>query len=189
MYSLDWNDPLAVDTTKTYFDSFLTTWIPHPTHLHFSAFHRASHQDPCTLAASSIREGNQNDDYETLVNSVQRHTKCNEFSCLRKKGTTLVCRYRFPFELQETSSMFIDSSGQKKYTPTRNDELLNVHNPLMLSVWRANVDSHPVLSCHAILSYISKYASKAENKSESYHDILTRIAHAAPAEEGILLPI
>ena len=85
--------------------------------------------------------------------------------------------------------MFIDNSSQKKYIPTRNDELLNVHNPLMLSVWRANVDFQPVLSRHAVLSYISKYSSKAENKSESYHDILTRIAHASPAEEGILLPI
>ena len=55
----------------------------------------------------------------------------------------------------------------------------------MLSVWRANVDFYPVLSRHVVLSYISKYASKAE----SYHDILTRISHAAPAEEGILLPI
>ena len=85
--------------------------------------------------------------------------------------------------------MFIDSSSQKKYSPARNDALRNVHNPLMLSVWRANVDCQPVLSRHAVLSYISKYALKAENKSESYHDILTRIAHAAPVEEGILLPI
>ena len=71
MDNLDWNDPLTVDTAKTYFESFLTAWNPRPTHLHVSAFHRASHQDPCTLAASSIHEGNQNDDYETLVNSVQ----------------------------------------------------------------------------------------------------------------------
>ena len=189
MDSLDWNDPLAVNSAKTYFDSFLTAWNPRPAHLRVPAFHRASHQDPCTLPASSICEENHANDYETLVNSVQRHTKCNEFSCLRKKGSNLVCRYGFPFDLQETSSMFIDSSGQKKYSPARNDPLLNVHNPLMLSVWRANVDCQPVLSRHAVLSYISKYASKAESKSESYHDILTRISHAAPAEEGILLPI
>ena len=189
MDSLDWNDPLAVNSAKTYFKSFLTAWNPRPMHLRVSAFHRASYQDPCTLAASSIREGNQNDNYETLVNSVQRHTKCSESSCLRKKGTTLVCCYGFPFELQETSSMFIDNSGQKKYILARNDELLNVHNPLMLSVWRANVDFQHVLSCHAVLSYISKYASKVENKFESYHDILIRIAYATPAEEGILLPI
>ena len=75
MDSLDWNDPLAVNSAKTYFDSFLTAWNPHPAHLRVSAFHRASHQDPCTLEASSICEGNHNDDYETLVNSVQRHTK------------------------------------------------------------------------------------------------------------------
>ena len=85
--------------------------------------------------------------------------------------------------------MFIDSSGQKKYSLARNDALLNVHNPLMLSVWRANVDCQPMLSRHAVLSYISKYALKVENKSKSYHGILTSIAHVAPAEEGILLPI
>ena len=63
MDSLDWNDPLTVNSEKTYFDSFLTAWNPRPAHFRVSAFHRASHLDPCTLAASSIREGNQNDDY------------------------------------------------------------------------------------------------------------------------------
>ena len=85
--------------------------------------------------------------------------------------------------------MFIDGNGKKTYIPARNDELLNIHNSSMLSIWRANVDCQPVLSRHVVMTYISKYASKAENKSESYREILSHIAHAAPAEHAILFPI
>ena len=85
--------------------------------------------------------------------------------------------------------MFIDGNGKKTYIPARNDELLNIHNSSMLSIWRENVDCQHVLSRHAILTYISKYASKAKNIYESYCEILSRIAHAAPAEEAIVLPI
>jgi len=59
----------------------------------------------------------------------------------------------------------------------------------MLSIWRANVDCQPVLCKHVVLKYISKYASKVEPKSETYHAILSRLAHAAPSESPILQPI
>ena len=103
-------------------------------------------------------------DYEELVNFVQRHTKCLESTFLRKKGTSVQCRYGFPYELQAASSLFIDANGCKTYNPARNDSLLNIHNPIMLSIWRDNVDYQPVLCKHAVLKYISKYASKAEPK-------------------------
>ena len=140
MDTLDWEDAPVVAVAKTYFDNFLTTWNPHPLHLRTLAFHRASQQDPCTLESSSILEANHIDEYEALVKSVQRHTKCSESSCLRKKGSSLVCRYGFPFDLHATSSMFIDGNGKKTYIPARNDELLNIHNSYMLSIWRTNVD-------------------------------------------------
>jgi hypothetical protein len=37
------------------------------------------------------------------------------------------------------------------------------------------MDCQPILSRHTIMKYISKYASKAEGQSKSYHHILTRI--------------
>ena len=87
---------------------------PRPMHLRSPAFHRAAHQDPCTLASSSIFEGNQSGNYETPINSMERLKKCNETSFLHKKGTTLVCFYCFPFEKNhKTYSMFIDDAGKK----------------------------------------------------------------------------
>ena len=113
---------------------------------------------------------------------------CNETSCLRKKGTTLVCHYGFPFKLHEPYSMFSDDAGEKTYILTRNDEILNIHNSFMLLEWRANVDYHHVLSHHVVLTYIWKYASKSKKKSKIYIDILSCIAHVIPAEEAILFP-
>lgn len=43
-------------------------------------------------------------------------------------------------------------------------------------MWQENVDCHPILSRHQVLEYIVKYASKAERRSESYHQMLTRVA-------------
>ena len=54
---------------------------------------------------------------------------------------------------------------------------------------RDNVDCQPVLCKHVVLKYISKYASKVEPKSESYHAILSHLAHAAPSDGPILQPI
>ena len=129
-----------------------------------SESHHSTTNDPCSLASPSIFASNYSADYEELVNFVQRHTKCSESTCLRKKGTSLQCHYGFPYELQATSSLFIDPNGQKTYNPARNDLLLNIHNYTMLSIWRANVDCQLVLCKHAILKYISKYESKVEPK-------------------------
>ena len=82
-------------------------------------------------------------------------------------------------------SLFIDANGHKTYNPTRNDFVLNIHNPAMLSIWRDNVDFQPVISRHVVLKYISKYASKVE----SYHTILSWLAHATSIERTILQPI
>ena len=70
----------------------------------------------------------------------------------------------FPYDLQAASSLFSDANGCKTYNPARNDSLLNIHNPTMISIWRANVDCQPVLCKHVVLKYISKYASKVEPK-------------------------
>ena len=106
-----------------------------------------------------------------------------------KKGTSVNCCYGFPYELQVASSLFIDANGCKTYNPARNESLLNIHNPTMLSIWRANVDFQPILSRHAVLKYISKYASKLEPKSERYHAMLSLLAHQAPSDDPILQPI
>ena len=133
-----------------------------------------------------IFSSNPHDDYEHLLNRVQRHTKCSVDSCLRKKGSILSCCYNSPWDVQDESLLFIDEKGRKKYEPARNDDRLNIHNLDLLAMWRANVDCQPVVSRHAVLKYIAKYASKAEKRSESYQDMLTRISNSGALEDSAL---
>ena len=157
----------------------MTAWNPRNSQLSTSGSLYSATNEPCILASPSIFSSNYSTDYEELVNFVQRHTRCSESTCLRKKGTYVQCRYGFSYEVQATSLLFIDPNGRKTYNPARNDPLLNIHSLTMLSKWRANVDCQPVLCKHFVLKYISKYASKVEPKSESYHAILSRLAQVA----------
>ena len=166
MDTLDSEDILAVEVAKHFFDTYVTAWDPCDTQLSTSRLHQFTANDPCILTSPSIFASNYSTNYEELVNFVQRHTRCLESTCLRKKGIFVRCRYGFPYGIQATSSLFIDPNGHKTYNPARNDSLLNIHNPTMLSIWRANVDCQHVLSRHVVLKYISKYASKVEPKSE-----------------------
>lgn len=97
---------------------------------------------------------------------MQRHTKCSENYCLRKKKATgqLECRYHFPFPLVEESHIVQKENGVFEFISKRNDSLVNKFNPWILQLWRANVDITPVMSKDAFLNYIAKYASKAEVK-------------------------
>ena len=158
-------------------------------HLSTSGLHHSTETNPCTLASPSIFASKYSVDYEELVNFVQRHTRCSKSTFLRKKGTSFQCCYGFLYDLEATSSLYIDPDGRKTYNPARNDSLLNIHNPTMLSIWRANVDCQPVLSRHVVLKYISMYASKVDTKSKSYHAILSHLAHVAPSDGPIIHPI
>ena len=111
MDMLDWEDDAAVEAAKFFFDIHVTTWNPRNSQLSTSESHHSTTNDPCSLASPSIFASNYSADYEELVNFVQRHTKCSESTCLRKKGTYLQCRYGFPYELQATSSLFLDKNG------------------------------------------------------------------------------
>lgn len=114
-------------------------------------------------------------DYTELLNVVQWHTKCSEYTCLKKKNSTLECRYKAPWPEQLESSFLLDHNNNPSYKRERNDNHLNVHNPTMLTIWRANVDCQAIYSKKAVLQYISKYASKTEHKSKSYTDMLKHI--------------
>ena len=157
------------------FDTYVTAWNPHNSHLSIFWLHHSTTNDPCSLASPSIFSSNYSVEYEELVNFVQRHTICSESTCLCKKVTSVQCRYGFLYDLQVTSPLFIDPNGCKTYNLARNDSLLNIYNPTILSIWRANVDFQLVLSRHVVLKYISKYPSKVEPKLESYHAILSHL--------------
>ena len=81
------------------------------------------------------------------------------------------------------SLLYIDEMGQNTYRPSHNDECLNIHNPNILQTWRENVDCQQVLSRHAVLKYIAKYASKVEGRLETYHHMLTIIASTSHLDD------
>lgn len=71
----------------------------------------------------------------------------------------------------------------------RNDPKINPHSRIQLQGWRANVDLKPILSIHAALQYVSKYASKAEPRSEAFSNILGNILKESSEDEGITTPV
>jgi len=186
MERLDWSNDCDLQHAKRFFDNYVTAWNPREIHHRNIMVPRSLNDDPCLLNTDQIFSCNPHNDYEELLNRVQRHTKCSVDSCLHKKGTILACRYNAPWDLSGESILFIDDQGRKKYDPTRNDDRLNVHNIDLLTMWRANVDCQPVLSRHVVLKYIVKYASKEERRSESYHDMLTRISNYFASEDHAL---
>ena len=82
------------------------------------------------------------------------------------------------------SRLFEDpTTGDKIYESTRNDDRVNTHNRTILQLWRENVDWQPVLSRHVVMNYIVKYAVKAEKSSETYHQMLVRLANIENQDE------
>lgn len=137
---------------------YVSTWNPHATTHRNNQIYGSPREDPCLLNTIEIVTTNPLDDYEELVNHVQRHTKCRESTCLQKKGRKLECQYKAPWKEHPTSILLYDETSTNKYELTRNDDRLNIHNPEMISIWRANIDCQPVVSCKLVLKYIAKYA-------------------------------
>jgi hypothetical protein len=81
---------------------------------------------------------------------------------------------------------FVEGSGsraRKTFAAVCNDPWLNQHARVVLLGWRANVDMHPVLDREAARRYISKYASKPETLSDSYHTALKEFCARLPVEQ------
>lgn len=111
-------------------------------------------------------------DYHNLINKVQRHTRCSN-SCLRKiRGTnTYKCRYKFPKDFCDQSSLIRKEDGSFEFNLKRNDRRMNNHMPLMSVHWRANIDVSPIISIEAVIRYIAKYASKNEPSSNMLNQL------------------
>lgn len=91
MDPLYWTNPLSVDVARTFFDRYVTTWNPRDIHRRNIMVPRGPNDDPCLLNCTQFFSSNPLEDYEHLVNHVQRHTKCSVHSCLQKKGFVLTC--------------------------------------------------------------------------------------------------
>src|SRR6266540_3635262 len=128
---------------------------------------------PCQKNKDEIHGDLQ--DYIELVNKLQRHTRCSPSYCLRTNREGQFCRFGFPKDNVEHTFIRDDDHGRPELITARNDPYINPHDQLQLQGWHANVDLKPVLSIHAALQYVSKYASKLEPRSEAFSEILNRI--------------
>ena len=63
-------------------------------------------------------------------------------------------------------------TGEKTFQPFRNDDRVNSYNSYILQLWRENIDWQPIMSKHAVIKYIAKYAAKAKRSLETYYQML-----------------
>lgn len=132
-------------------------------------------------------------DLSFLVNRVQKHT-CGSY-CLRKKrkqaanDTSLVCRFHFPLPVSKETKISKDSDGRWHLNLYRTEADIdtNRYNPLYLQAWRANTDFQPILSLHAVLKYIAKYATKAETASSNLQQLLKIAATKCDDDSSVQL--
>lgn len=111
-------------------------------------------------------------DYIDLVNTVERHTKCNSAYCSKTDSNgNQSCRFKFPMETAPNTHLKYQKINKQnesfnKFRPAvigkRNDPRLNRHQQFQLQTWRANSDIQLVIDYYACIEYLAKYASKAE---------------------------
>ena len=113
------------------------------------------------------------------MNRVQQHTKCTSYCLHHAKGSPpdapLTCRFKYPKELSDITALIQDEKGILQLITKWNDPLLNEHSALQILGWRTNVDFTPCVSLGAVETYITKYCSKMEVKSESYGHVFNKV--------------
>ena len=107
-----------------------------------------------------------------LVTRYQMH-KCSAY-CRRKRkcGNVFItrCRFGFPRQPCETAKLNSVSDSLKTrnriYQLARSESRVNDYNPLLLMLWKANIDIQFVAeSSLALAHYVSGYVTKAERSS------------------------
>lgn len=103
-----------------------------------------------------------------LVKKCQTHHHAH--TCRKNDPTSTVCRFNFPREVcidshivDSESNQFIRNGGRicmlkRQYE----DRWVNNYNPILLGLWKGNMDIQPCGSNESIAYYIAKYISKAE---------------------------
>jgi DNA replication protein DnaC len=174
-------DENSLKEITKYIDSLVTTINPGPNT-------PVPNNHLCQKRLEELHDDEQ--DYIELVNKLQRHTRCSPAYCLRtKRGQQQSCRFGFPKEESNHTFLRDDSHGHPELITARNDPYINPHSRIQLQGWRANVDLKPILSIHAALQYISKYASKSEPRSEGFSQILNRILNNSNSTDKLLAPV
>ena len=130
------------------------------------------------MQISQPAEGKDNrTDVTELLNRCQRH-RCTDY-CLRKDRASgqMQCRFGFPQDPKEHGEISKNHKNQWVFEPTRPqlDSDLNKYCPILIAIWRANIDTSAITSTDALNNYIGKYAAKAEEQSDT---LLAEMKHA-----------
>ena len=80
-----------------------------------------------------------------------------------------------PNRCMQQSTTIVEEDGELHVCTSRNDPLINSFNPVQLSGWRGNVDMQYCISRNRVIQYLSKYAAKAEPRSQSLKEIYSSI--------------
>ena len=102
-----------------------------------------------------------------LVKKCQKHRHTP--TCFKNECKT-VCRFSFPRQeceeakiVAHSSDDFIRSGGRICLLKRRKEDIwINNYNPILLKLWKGNMDIQPCGSNEAIAFYIAKYVSKSE---------------------------
>lgn len=105
----------------------------------------------CNVAYADVEDVHQ--DLIDLIATCQRHTRCSPSYCLRTVHGEQKCRFDYPKPLQMATTLEVED-GELELHTARNDGLINSHNPIQLSGWRANVDQKFVVSRRKLIEYI-----------------------------------
>ena len=136
---------------------------------------------PCKKKYADTITTEAEEDYENLLNMVQRHTNCSSAHCLKEQNGESKCRFGYPIKTCETTHLEFErinlKNGQCRYkakvVTARNDPRLNQHKRLQLQGWRANCEINIIIDYHSCVEYLTKYASKAEKLSTVVRDAFT----------------
>ena len=163
----------AKQTAIQYIDWLVTTVNPSPEDQRYS---QGTH--PSSIEFTDVSENEMDEDYQSLINTVQRHTRCSPIYCLRIKPGQQEpsCRFSYPRPEQQWTDIEFQQlpDGHVKATliTKRNDPRVNAHNRVILQHWRANTDLQPIVDTEAAARYLCKYAAKGERRSHDAHAIL-----------------
>ena len=147
-----------------------------------------SNPHPCAINITNVTD--MDTDYQDLVNSIQRYTRCSAAYCLHKKHseTEQQCRFKYPCPLQEVSTLEFEQLDNGDICATistkQNDERINSHSHIMLQHWRANVDLQIIVDAKLCSRYMAKYAAKGESHSKSLTEIFNSCIHNLNTDSG-----
>lgn len=150
----------------TYMDTLVTAM--NPKYFQTEMF-ESPDEHPCCLDISLLDDYDEkslDEDYLHIVQLTQRHVCSVPGRCATKNKNKRGCRFNFPFELRETSTITFEEKNDSlitRFAPMRNDEYMNPHIRVVNQYFRSNTDTQFMLNIAKALKYILKYSLKSNN--------------------------